>query len=509
MAQPDLAGMLTGITQAPIDPMAGQSMAQRQLSFGAQAGQGLRQGLGGLFGADTRTTKEKADQMLAQLDVTKKADRDQMLQIVSNVNPQAAPALRARFAQMEKEQGLLATQTSSDKSRREAVAKQLSDTHPDLAKSIIAEQGSGGTESLKAGLLILTQAAKPSTAQGKKIVNLVNTKTDRTIGTAVEVDGQLYLQNPDGTVSTTPMSPAELQDKGVSTSYVKRPAPLVTTVEDSASKAAAERRNKLFEPLNTVAEATEENAIKAVDKKQGAVRILEQVERDANTGTIQGMTSNLYKFAQSAYQAMGMPLPSDITNKTTSKAFYQKLSAEGLLPRIAEQGKGFTDPEREFFLNEVLPSYNQTFQFNELSGTMQLVEAQMDIEENGFAQARRAYYVNEDVTPSDTHAEAFSNYLERLPMAKFEKHTRKVGGKDVTYDRMVALQDNAKLYQYWTDGQAPRGFTLPIKNQKTNTVEETDLNWGQINALAKKNNTTPRQLLAQAQRTGNIIKAVY
>ena len=101
MAQQDLAGLLTGITQAPIDPMAGASIAQRQLAMGAQAAQGLRQGMGGLFGADTRTTKEKADQMMAKLDVTKKADRDQMLKIVGNVNPQAAPALRARFAQMD------------------------------------------------------------------------------------------------------------------------------------------------------------------------------------------------------------------------------------------------------------------------------------------------------------------------------------------------------------------------------------------------------------------------
>ena len=119
MAQQDLAGLLTGITQAPIDPMAGQSMAQRQLAFGAQAAQGLRQGMGGLFGADTRTTKEKADQMLASLDVTKKDDRDQMLQIVSNVNPQAVPALRARFTQMDAQ--TLATQEA--KTKAEAAAQ--------------------------------------------------------------------------------------------------------------------------------------------------------------------------------------------------------------------------------------------------------------------------------------------------------------------------------------------------------------------------------------------------
>jgi len=99
MAQQDLAGLLTGITQAPIDPMAGASIAQRQLAMGAQAAQGLRQGMGGLFGADTRTTKEKADQMLASLDVNDVNDQEKILQIVSNVNPQAAPLLKAQFAQ--------------------------------------------------------------------------------------------------------------------------------------------------------------------------------------------------------------------------------------------------------------------------------------------------------------------------------------------------------------------------------------------------------------------------
>jgi hypothetical protein len=318
MAKTDLTGLLTGVTQAPIDPMLGATYEQRMLARGAQAARGLRRGMGALTGADTRTTTEKAQEMLAQLDPNKKGDRAQILEVVSRVNPERVPALRAAFAQKD-----------------------------------------------------------------------------------------------------------------------------------------------------------------------------------------------LVKFAQSAYQLAGMPVPASVTDKMSSKAFYQKLAADGLLPRIAEQGRGFTDTERTFFLNEVLPSYNQTFQFNELAGNMQLVEAQMDLEENGFAQARRAFYVGTDTPPTGTHAEAFSNYLERLPMAKFEKHTRKVAGKDVTYDRMVALQDNAKLYQYWTGGEAPRGFTLPITNKQTGAVEETDLSWGQINALAKKNNTTPRQLLAQAQRTGNLIKAIY
>ena len=101
MAQTDLAGLLTGITQAPIDPMATSGNQAQRVARAQEYGTQMRQGMGGLFNTDTRTTKEKADQMMAKLDVTKKADRDQMLKIVGNVNPQAAPVLRARFAQMD------------------------------------------------------------------------------------------------------------------------------------------------------------------------------------------------------------------------------------------------------------------------------------------------------------------------------------------------------------------------------------------------------------------------
>jgi hypothetical protein len=118
MAQTDLAGLLTGITQAPIDPMAGASMAQRQLAMGAQAAQGLRQGMGGLFNTDTRTTKEKADQMLSSLDINKPEEREQIFKIISNVNPAALPALRESLAQQDaaREQQLL-----SNKQQQEAL----------------------------------------------------------------------------------------------------------------------------------------------------------------------------------------------------------------------------------------------------------------------------------------------------------------------------------------------------------------------------------------------------
>jgi hypothetical protein len=129
MAQQDLAGLLTGITQAPIDPMAGQSMSQRQLAMGAQAAQGLRQGMGGLFGADTRTTKEKADQMLASLDINKPEEREQIFKIISNVNPAALPALRESAQQdAAREQKLLSQQQQQERIDLETRRADISET---------------------------------------------------------------------------------------------------------------------------------------------------------------------------------------------------------------------------------------------------------------------------------------------------------------------------------------------------------------------------------------------
>jgi hypothetical protein len=130
MAQQELAGLLTGITQAPIDPMAGASIAQRQLAMGAQAAQGLRQGMGGLFGADTRTTKEKADQMLASLDIKKPEEREQIFKIISNVNPAALPALRESLAQQDaaREQQLLSQQQQQERIDLETRRANISET---------------------------------------------------------------------------------------------------------------------------------------------------------------------------------------------------------------------------------------------------------------------------------------------------------------------------------------------------------------------------------------------
>lgn len=136
MARTDIAGLLTGIGQAPIDPMAGLTYEQRALARGAQASRGLRRSVGALTGADTRTTQEKAQEALAKLDPTKREDREKILQIVSRVNPERVPALREEFsrrdAQEAKSSGLVTA-------TKKAIIQKYGEEREDLLA--LADQG--------------------------------------------------------------------------------------------------------------------------------------------------------------------------------------------------------------------------------------------------------------------------------------------------------------------------------------------------------------------------------
>ena len=59
----------------------------------------MRQGIGALTGANTQTTKEKVEERLAQLDINKPNDQEEILKLVSVVNPQGAAQFKAQFAQ--------------------------------------------------------------------------------------------------------------------------------------------------------------------------------------------------------------------------------------------------------------------------------------------------------------------------------------------------------------------------------------------------------------------------
>jgi hypothetical protein len=103
-----LTGLLTGVTQAPLDPIIGGTYEQRMLARGMAANKGLRRGLGILTGTNTQTTAEKAQEALTKLDPAKKEDRVAILNIVSQVNPERVPLLKTAFADRDKQEEAVA-----------------------------------------------------------------------------------------------------------------------------------------------------------------------------------------------------------------------------------------------------------------------------------------------------------------------------------------------------------------------------------------------------------------
>ncbi len=123
MAKVDIAGLLTGIGQAPIDPMLSMDARQRSLARVQELGGQLRRGVGALTGVETRTTQEMAQQALAQLDPNKPEDREKILEIVARIDPERVPALRQQFAIKAEQEKAVAEQKSKEESMRDSLIR--------------------------------------------------------------------------------------------------------------------------------------------------------------------------------------------------------------------------------------------------------------------------------------------------------------------------------------------------------------------------------------------------
>ena len=450
----DIMGLLTGVSKQGIDPMTTLTPAQQRMEFGARRAKGLGGAVRGMLGGGPTAQEQIATRMV-----------EKQLQ---------------------------------EKAKREEQLNRLADALPPEYSALANAIRNNVEGALKQGLEILSREKKQPTPKELKLVNLVDTATNRTVGMAVQKDGKLYRQG-----SNVPMSPEELSKFGISTSYVKPPQPLVSTAVDPEEKAAAERRSALFTPLKTIAESTATKAETANAEKRTALSGLRAVDTNATTGVISAVGSDLAQIGQDFFQTLGMPVPESFSKATSSKAQYKILSAQGLLPRIAEQGKGFTDPEREYFLNEVIPSYKQAWQFNELAYNLQLEDSLLKIAEAGFADSRNVWHVENNQTPKQTHAVIWDDYTTKLPYSKLKKNAKRtVGDKEVTYDKYQTLTDDGNLWQYWATGKEPTGFTL-----KNNDGTTTDYTFKELNNLFE--GYSAREVLQRADVTGNLVGATY
>ena len=461
MARTDIAGLLTGIGQSPIDPMVGLTYEQRALARGAQASRGLRRSVGALTGADTRTTQEKAQDALAQLDPSKREDREKILQIVSRVNPERVPALREEFTRRDKQQAQAEAAMTSSTQTRAAVARQLQAEYPDLAKAIIAERASGSEEALKTGLDILKERAKPQAGD----------KDPALVAEYKFAQSQGY--------------------KGTFQDYIQsKKSPLVSTAptpEQVTLEAALTRQGNMVE-------ATAEAAESAVVKLQNANKILNTVDRGIATGVVPEFLANQSAVLQGALEAVGLKVPEPLKEGVYNQSELKKIQVDGMLPFIQEQGRGWTDADRENYFR-TSAGYTQPWQYNEIVALTDKQNAITALEKNQFANSRANLTTVTDLTGNTLWAD----YTKKLGRTKVVDAER--GG--FKYQRPEVIDDGANLSQYWVE-DIPRGFVLPDANGN-----EVELSWPDLYATAKKNGVTARELLAHAQLSGNLLRAVY
>lgn len=131
MAKVDIAGLLTGIGSAPIDPMAGATPFEMQRQLQREFGGTMRKAAGDLFGIETRTPQEQAQAALAQLDPSKKEDRGKIIQIVSRIDPSRVPALREAFT-------LRDTQEAKSSGLRNATKKAIIQKYGEEREDLLA-----------------------------------------------------------------------------------------------------------------------------------------------------------------------------------------------------------------------------------------------------------------------------------------------------------------------------------------------------------------------------------
>ena len=182
----DLTGMLTeGLFQPTQEPIP-SSYRESVLRSVQRAGEGVRRGVGALTGADTMTTRERANKAMQGLDINSPADQPKILEVVRKYAPEREAALVAQFAQQGRARAAEQAKAEAEQAKNISMAVALEEAgHGDLARQVSL----GDTDAYKRGLeLVSPQKGKTS------IEDIV----DPTTGVTHKV-----VLSPDGTILRT------------------------------------------------------------------------------------------------------------------------------------------------------------------------------------------------------------------------------------------------------------------------------------------------------------------
>ena len=191
----DLSGLLTGISQAPIDPRVGLTPMQQLQARGMEANQGLRQAAGGLMSSITgkevnvQTSRERAQSELAGLDVNDPKDQPRILEIYTRLDPTKAAQLKAAFAQQGRERGKQSLTLTQQTAQRENFANYLDKTYVGRGYGALALQGTLTPANMKSFIKETAEGKADNTwidsidAEGNPINALVSNSSGKVIET--------------------------------------------------------------------------------------------------------------------------------------------------------------------------------------------------------------------------------------------------------------------------------------------------------------------------------------
>jgi hypothetical protein len=428
----DLAGMLTGVSKQPIDPRL--NMQQQQLALGANATKMMQGGMESMrrSAGGEAPVAQQLQMAMSKLDLQNPDDLRKLISIQMATGDTVGAAKTASMLQGMKQAPLDA-----------AEKKRIDERDYDLRKRRVEveERGSG----IKNPALI--QEYNFARNEGYE-------------GTFMEF-------------------------------VAAKKSPLVSTQNTPQQQ----RETLRIEAQSNLYKKTQEQ-LSAAEKNLGTAKgILGIVSSGEATGQAGATVASFATSIQSTLEVLGITVPEEIANASGTLAQMKRYAGEALMPFIEQQGRGFTDTEREYFLKNVIAGYDQPWQFNDAYGTVLLSKSLSEIEKNNFAYA---VSISDDLLNKPPQ-NLWSEYERKVPRLKVGTKTR--GGK--SYEGAIVIQDNENLSQYWTK-ESPKGFK--VANGEKPPIEYA---WEDLEETAKDRNQTVRELLVDFSRGGDLIGGIY
>lgn len=445
----DLMRMLTEITPTQ-QPVAGTPNFRGM--FGQQQAQRLQGSLGSLARGGVPSPQARMGQALAGLDLNKPEDLAKLAKIQQGTGDLAGAAqTAAKIKALRSEEA----QATAGTTQRQQFASYLDKTYPNKGYGALALQGMITPANMK-NFIKEAPSGQTDPALVKEYRFALSTGYTGTF--------QEYIQS--------------------------KKSPLVSTV-------ATPQQKKLegnLERQETMYDLTSEAAPANILKGQNARKVLKTVNDGIATGAFPEFVANQSAAFQGVLQKFGIPVPQGLASNVLQQSELKKIQVDGMLPFIAEQGRGWTDADRENYF-KTSAGFTQPWQYNEVVALTDLQNAVDGLDKNQFAYARAKL---DTVTDLDGDT-LYADYLKHLPRTKVITDFKR---GDLTYDKLEVIEDGANLSQYWVES-IPTGFTLEKPDG-----ELIDVSWEDINATALDRGQTAREFLAEQELKGSIKKAL-